>query len=93
MYLIDDILYKAKPFVQDELFKATLHGRSVFSRGAGKQSMLEDPYFTLEHVVKTLEETMASENKEYLGMKWEIINELTDRHKVIELTSILPAQL
>ena len=53
--------------------------------------MLEDPYFTLEHVVKILEETMASENKEYLGIKWEIINELTDRHKVIELTSTLPA--
>lgn len=49
--------------------------------------MLEDPYFTLEHIVKTLEETMVSENKEYLGIKWEIVNDLADRHKVIELTS------
>ena len=80
---------KAKPFAADKLFKLTLHGRNFVFLSGGKQSMLEDPYFSLEYVVKQLEETLASENKEYLGIKMEVVHELTDRHKVIELTSTL----
>ena len=82
-------MMKAKPFAADKLFTLTLHGRNFVFLPGGTQGMLEDPYFSLEYVVKQIEETLASENKEYLGIKMEVIHELTNHHKVIELTNTL----
>ena len=80
-----------KPFASNELFKVSL-ARGNFGFLNGKQSVLEDPYFSLEFVMKVLEETLASEGKEVLGIRCEVIHDLTDRHKVIELASTLAAQ-
>ena len=80
-------MMNAKPFAADKLFKVILHGRNFVFLSGVKQSMLEDPYFSLEYVVSKLEDIFASENKEYIGIKMDIVHELTDRHKVIELTN------
>ena len=51
--------------------------------------MLEDSQFSLETLTKMIEDVMASESKEYLGIKLEALKELdnSERHKVIEMTN------
>jgi hypothetical protein len=54
--------------------------------------MLEDSSFSLETLTKMIEDLMASETKEYMGIKLEALKELdnSERHKVIEMTNCQP---
>ena len=68
----------------------TMRGRSM----VGIPSLLEDVHFSLEAVTKVLEDTLTSESKECIGVKLEVVQDLdiTDRHKVIEVTTFQPKQ-
>ena len=83
----DDFVYgyQKKTLTQDELFTITMRGRSMI----GIPSMLEDSSFSLETLTKMIEDVMASETKEYMGIKLEALKELdnSERHKVIEMTN------
>ena len=68
----------------------TMRGRSM----VGIPSRLEDIHFNLETITKVLEDTLVSESKEYKGVKVEVVQDLdiTERHKVIEITTFQPKQ-
>ena len=60
----------------------------------GKLSLLDDVHFSLETITKVIEDTLASESKEYQGIKLEVVEDLdiTERHKVIEISNVIPKQ-
>ena len=61
----------------------------------GKLSLLDDVHFSLESITKVIEDTLVSESKEYQGIKLEVVEDLdiTERHKVISISNILPKQI
>ena len=60
----------------------------------GKLSLLDDAHFSLETITKVIEDTLASESKEYQGIKLEVVEDLdiTERHKVIEISNVIQKQ-
>ena len=60
----------------------------------GKLSLLDDAHFSLETITKVIEDTLASESKEYQGIKLEVVEDLdiTEIHKVIEISNVIPKQ-
>ena len=60
----------------------------------GKLSLLDDVHFSLETITKVIEDTLASESKEYLGIKLEVVEDvdISERHKVIEISNVLAKQ-
>ena len=60
----------------------------------GKLSLLDDVHFSLETITKVIEDTLASESKEYLGIKLEVVEDvdISERHKVIEISNALAKQ-
>ena len=83
----DDFLFgqRQQPLSQNELFTITMRGKSK----VGIPSVLEDSYFSLENLTRKLEDILQSETKEYLGIRFEAIQDLdsSERHKVIEITN------
>ena len=77
-----------KTFIKDELFTMKMRGRSM----VGKLSLLDDVHFNLETITKVIEDTLASESKEYQGIKLETVEDLdiTERHKVVEISNVTP---
>ena len=83
-----DIVSQPKPGTANDLLWVTLSRRNN-NFLIKQESVLKDPSFSIEFIMTTLE---ANDSPDILGLKCELIRDLTDRHKVIDITSSLPMQ-